>query len=97
MKAAFMYCAQLTLTLYNESEVVNMDISSIANVIGSLGFPIACCIYLFYTLNKEQENHKEETNELKAAIENNTVILQKLCTMIDRDLDATENKEDTNG
>lgn len=74
-----------------------MDISTIANVIGSLGFPIACCIYLFYTLNKEQENHKEETNELKAAIENNTVILQKLCTMIDRDLDATENKEDTNG
>lgn len=74
-----------------------MDISTITNVIGSLGFPIACCIYLFYTLHKEQENHKEETNELKAAIENNTVILQKLCTMIDRDLDAIENKEETDG
>lgn len=92
-----MCCVQLTQTLYKESEVANMDISTITNVIGSLGFPIACCVYLFYTLNKEQENHKEETNELKTAIENNTVILQKLCTMIDRDLDATENKEETDG
>lgn len=92
-----MCCVQLTQTLYKESEVANMDISTITNIIGSLGFPIACCVYLFYTLHKEQENHKEETNELKAAIENNTVILQKLCTMIDRDLDAIENKEETDG
>ena len=91
-----MCCVPLIQTLFNEREVYNMDISTITNIIGSLGFPIACCIYLFYTLNKQQENHKTETEQLKEAIENNTVILQKLCTMIDRDLDATEkaNNED---
>jgi hypothetical protein len=36
--------------------------------IGSLGFPIVACIGLFWYMTKEAENHKQETNSLKDAI-----------------------------
>lgn len=50
-------------------------IDQIANLIGSLGFPIAACIYMAYVNAKQTEAHKEEmskmteaVNELKIAI-----------------------------
>lgn len=50
-------------------------IEQIANLIGSLGFPIAACIYMAYVNAKQTEAHKEEmskmteaVNELKIAI-----------------------------
>lgn len=42
--------------------------NDIVNVISSVGFPIAMSIILFWYLQKETENHKEETNGLKEAI-----------------------------
>lgn len=52
-----------------------MDINAISSVIGSLGFPIAACIYMAYINQKQEEIHKQEMakvteaiNELKVAI-----------------------------
>ena len=52
-----------------------MDVGTISNLIGSLGFPIAACIYMAYVNSKQTEAHKEEmakmteaVNELKVAI-----------------------------
>ena len=52
-----------------------MDINAISSMIGSLGFPIAACIYMAYVNAKQTEAHKEEmskmteaVNELKIAI-----------------------------
>ena len=52
-----------------------MDINTISTIIGSLGFPIAACIYMAYVNSKQTEAHKEEmskmteaVNELKIAI-----------------------------
>ena len=52
-----------------------MDVSAISNLIGSLGFPIAACIYMAYVNSKQTEAHKEEmakmteaVNELKDAV-----------------------------
>lgn len=52
-----------------------MDINTISTIIGSLGFPIAACIYMAYVNAKQTEAHKEEmskmteaVNELKIAI-----------------------------
>lgn len=57
-------------------------IEEIANLIGSLGFPIAACIYMAYVNAKQTEAHKEEmakmteaVNELKVAI---TSLVDKL-------------------
>lgn len=41
---------------------------NIVNVISSVGFPIAMCLLLFWYMQKESENHKEETGSLKDAI-----------------------------
>lgn len=61
-----------------------MEIETIASLIGSLGFPIAACIAMFSMLNKEREAHKEEMNELKQALNNNTLALQSLADNLDK-------------
>ena len=59
-----------------------MDAGTISNIIGSLGFPIAACIYMAFVNAKQTEAHKEEmikmteaVNELKVAI---TSLVDKL-------------------
>lgn len=55
-----------------------MDVTAITQLISNLGFPIACCIALFWRMNKQDENHKEEMNGMKTAIDNNTLVITKL-------------------
>lgn len=55
-----------------------MDFSGIAQLIGSLGFPIAACIYLFYSMEKERESHKTEMDKITEALNNNTLVMQQL-------------------
>lgn len=79
----------------------------IANIVQSVGFPIACAIAMFILLNREQKSHKEESEKLTEtitelkisfnsamheqeqtitqAINNNTLVIQKL-------LDTLEDK-----
>ena len=64
-----------------------MDINTISTIIGSLGFPIAACIYMAYVNAKQTEAHKEEmskiteaVNELKIAI---TSLVDKLNNVAD--------------
>ena len=65
------------------------DISSIMQIIGTLGFPFFACIYLFYSMQKEREHntaqreadrleHKREMEQMTAALNNNTLVIQKL-------------------
>jgi hypothetical protein len=44
-------------------EAAKMDISVITQLIGSLGFPIACVVAMFYYWNKEREDHKSARAE----------------------------------
>lgn len=75
-----------------------MDFNSVAQIIGTLGFPIvACCAmaYFFARVNdnyrndiKEiQANHKEEIAGMTEAINNNTLVIQKLVDRMDREND----------
>ena len=75
-----------------------MDFTSLAQIIGTLGFPIvACCAmaYFFARVNdnyrndiKElQANHKEEIAGMTEAINNNTLVIQKLVDRMDREDD----------
>lgn len=45
-----------------------MDITQISSLIGSLGFPIVMCVLLFSYMKEQNEQHQEETNALKDAI-----------------------------
>ena len=66
-----------------------MDFSVIAQMISSVGFPIACCIIMFQALTREQDTHKEEMSAVTAALNNNTVALTKLSDKLE-----AQNKND---
>ena len=55
-----------------------MDTSTIVQIISSLGFPIACCVAMFWQNNKLTESHKEEVSKLNEAINNNTIALNHI-------------------
>ena len=63
-------------------------INVLTQLIGSLGFPIACCIYLIYSNNKANEAHTEEVDKLRVTVENNTKVMIKLCAKLGVDTDG---------
>lgn len=67
----------------------------IIELIKSYGFPIVACVamgwYLKYMIDQFRsdirrisEEHKEESIRMSEALNNNTIVLTKLCTMIDK-------------
>lgn len=61
-----------------------MDINAITQIISSVGFPIAMCVYIMYVMQKQTESHKTEIDELRNTIENNTVAIVKLVEKLDK-------------
>lgn len=57
----------------------------IMDLISNFGFPIACCCALFWRMIKQDEAHKEEINAMKNALENNTLVLTRLCERFDKE------------
>lgn len=65
-------------------------------IISSLGFPIVACVacgffikFMFETFLKQiegiRDEHKEEVEKMTSAINNNTIVIQKLVDKIDDD------------
>lgn len=55
-----------------------------ANLISTMGFPIACTVAMWYLLEKERDAHKEETKQLTEAIANNTRIMERVLDVLRR-------------
>lgn len=55
-----------------------MDFSAVSQLISSVGFPIAACVALFWQMNKESTQHKEEMDALKESLNDNTLAITKL-------------------
>ena len=55
-----------------------MDVQAITSIITNVGFPIAVCLICFWYINKMQEQHKAESDKLAEALNNNTLVMQKL-------------------
>lgn len=49
-----------------------MELQTIQTFIGSLGFPVVCCLIQFYVILKMNKSHDETLAELKRTIDNNT-------------------------
>ena len=49
-----------------------MELQTIQTFIGSLGFPVVCCLIQFYVILKMNKTHNETLSELKKTIDNNT-------------------------
>lgn len=67
-------------------ETVQMIITAISTV----GFPIVMCGALFWKMDKQDKEHKEEMNKSTEAINNNTVVLQKLMQMLSDKIEFDE-------
>lgn len=58
-----------------------MDGSIMADFVGlisNVGFPIFACIMMFKSMEKEQENHKQESEKWTEALNNNTAVMKEL-------------------
>lgn len=53
-------------------------INTVTQVIGSLGFPIVMCFYMMKQNREMDKDHKEEVAQLREAVENNTLTMQKI-------------------
>jgi hypothetical protein len=60
-----------------------MDIATVGQLIGTLGFPIVACGALFWLINKNEANRREDNAKFTDAINNNTIALTKLLEKID--------------
>lgn len=56
-----------------------MEISNIIlTAISTVGFPIVVACAMFWKMNKQDADHKEEMTKITEAINNNTIALTKL-------------------
>lgn len=53
-------------------------LDQVINIITSVGFPIAVCLICFWYINKMNEQHKAEVSNLSDALNNNTIVMQKI-------------------
>lgn len=71
-----------------------MDFAQVLQAIGTVGFPIVCSgammWYVKYITDKNREEisniteqHKEEISEVTQALNNNTLVIQKLCDKLE--------------
>lgn len=56
-----------------------MDVSSITQIVSTVGFPITMSVALLWYIKDLTDKHKQETEQFTEALNNNTLILQKLC------------------
>lgn len=73
-----------------------MDANTLITMIGSLGFPIVACLGMAWFFTKVNDNyradikemnatHKEEVKAMTEAIQNNTLVIQKLVDKMEGD------------
>lgn len=48
------------------------------------------CLIMCYYINKINDAHKEETDKFAEALNNNTIVLQKLCDKLDSEVDVDD-------
>lgn len=60
-----------------------MDMNAVTTAISTLGFPIVMCGAMFWYMIKEKDAHKAEMDSVTEALNNNTLILQKICDRLD--------------
>lgn len=80
--------------------LTGFDVQTVLTIISTVGFPIACCIALAWYVARETKMQREETarlneehtkemmsfkDEIKEALNNNTIALTRLCDKLDSD------------
>lgn len=61
-----------------------MDVSVITQIVSNLGVPVACLVALFWLMNKEREDHRNESEKFIEAINNNTLVMTQIAERLER-------------
>lgn len=61
---------------------MTMDISVFTQLIANLGFPIAAFAAMFWLVNKQNDQHREEIEAIKGSLDANTAALADLRSAI---------------
>lgn len=60
-----------------------MNINTITQLIGSLGFPIVACCAMAWYVYKIGKQHREEVEKLSEVIQNNTIAINRMLEKTD--------------
>lgn len=60
------------------------NINVIMTAISTVGFPIVMTCALFWKMNKQDDDHKEEMAKVTEALNNNTLALTRILDRIDK-------------
>lgn len=60
------------------------DFMDFGELIGSYAFPIVMCLLMYIDNKDVRKSHKEEIDNLSKALENNTVVMQRLVDNMER-------------
>lgn len=58
-------------------------LSVVSDLVANLGFPIFCVIFMFRELDKERTAHEAESKSWVDALNNNTLVMQKIITLLE--------------
>ena len=61
--------------------------NDIIQAVSTVGFPIAMSLLLFWYVREMAESHKLESKEMTAAIDRNTMVVQKLIDKLGEDVE----------
>lgn len=61
-----------------KQEAGTMEFEQITQLISNYAFPIVCCVAMFWKMNHDQEQHREESAQFTQAINNNTQAMKEL-------------------
>lgn len=61
-------------------------VQAFSTLVSNVGVPIACLAVTFYLWYKETKSHKEEVEKLTEALNNNTLVMQKLTDKLGEDV-----------
>lgn len=61
-----------------------MDATSLVPIVQTLGFPVVACGAMFWLLNKERSERREDNAKFTEALNNNTVAITKLVEKLDK-------------
>lgn len=63
---------------------------TILSAISSLGFPIVCCLIVLYMYWKSEQTNKAEVDKLSEAVQNNTIVMEKILERLEVKKDELE-------
>lgn len=62
--------------------------NELANIISSVGFPIAACIYMAYIHNESEKRHSDERAAMTKAITEMNSLLEHIKDILERETKA---------